>query len=128
MNPIIIILIIFIIILVLIYNLLIAKKNQVENLFAFVDEQLKKMSIDKKFSKALAGLIVTVEEYPKLKANENVIELQKSLNETKKDLFEATVFTSLLNEALIFEYIEILSLVIGYVEELKLNRRIWSKD
>jgi len=82
------------------------------------------MSIDKKFSKALAGLIVTVEEYPELKANENVIELQKSLNETKKDLFEATVFTSLLNEALIFEYIEILSLVIGYVEELKLNRRI----
>jgi len=42
MNPIIIILIIFIIILVLIYNLLIAKKNQVENLFAFIDVQLKK--------------------------------------------------------------------------------------
>ncbi len=46
----------------------------------------------------------------------------------KKDLFEPTVFTSLLNETLIFEYIEILSLVIGCVEELKLNRRIWSKD
>jgi hypothetical protein len=46
----------------------------------------------------------------------------------KKDLFEPTVFTSLLDETLIFEYIEILSLVIGCVEELRLNRRIWSKD
>ncbi len=46
----------------------------------------------------------------------------------KKDLFEPSVFTSLLDEKLIFEYIEVLSLVIGCVEELKLNRRIWSKN
>jgi len=111
------------------YNSLIAKKNQVENLFASVDVQLKKrydlvpnivasvkrymdhekslleevtflrtqgmkndinnsqkMSIDKKFSKALAGLMVTVEEYPELKANQNVIELQKSLNEIEEQI------------------------------------------
>ncbi len=129
MNTTIIILIIFIILLVLMYNSLIAKKNQVENLFASVDVQLKKrydlipnivasvkrymehekslleevtslrsqgirknidnsqkMSIDKKFSKALAGLMVTVEEYPELKANENIIELQKSLNEIEEQI------------------------------------------
>lgn len=129
MNTTIIILIILTIILILMYNSLIAKKNQVENLFASVDVQLKKrydlvpnivasvkrymdhekslleevtflrtqgmkndinnsqkMSIDKKFSKALAGLMVTVEEYPELKANQNVIELQKSLNEIEEQI------------------------------------------
>lgn len=129
MNTTFIILIILIIILVLMYNSLIAKKNQVENLFASVDVQLKKrydlvpnivasvkkymehekslleeitflraqgikrdindsqkMNIDHKFSKALAGLMVTVEEYPELRANENVIELQKSLNEIEEQI------------------------------------------
>jgi LemA protein len=129
MNTTIIILIILTIILVLMYNSLIAKKNQVENLFASVDVQLKKrydlvpnivasvkkymdhesslleeitflrsqgikrnmndsekINIDKKFSKALAGLMVTVEEYPELKASENIIELQKSLNEIEEQI------------------------------------------
>ncbi len=129
MNTAFIILIILVIILILMYNSLVAKKNQVENLFASIDVQLKKrydlipnivasvkkymehekslleeitflrsqgikrninnsqkMSIDQKFTKALSGLMLTVEEYPELKANENVIALQKSLNEIEEQI------------------------------------------
>ena len=45
----------------------------------------------------------------------------------KKDLFEPTVFTSLLNYKQAMEYIQTLKLAIGIVEELKLNQRLWSK-
>ncbi len=44
-----------------------------------------------------------------------------------KDLFEPTVFTSLLDEKLTKEYINNLYLAVSIVEELKLNERLWSK-
>ncbi len=44
-----------------------------------------------------------------------------------KDLFEPTVFRSILNEKVTKEYIEVLHLAVGIVEQLNLNTRIWSK-
>ena len=127
-----IILIIFAIIIVLIYNSLVAKKNQVENIFASVDTQLKKrydlipnlvasvseymehekstleeitklraeankpntsdakkMQLDTKISAALGSIMIAVENYPELKANENVMHLQRSLNEVEEQISAA---------------------------------------
>ncbi len=47
--------------------------------------------------------------------------------EYNKDLFEPTVFSSLLEFKLIKEYISTLQLCIGIVHELKLNEKLWSK-
>lgn len=47
--------------------------------------------------------------------------------EYAEDLFEPLLFKSMLSFARIREYFEILQLMIGVVEELNLNRRIWSK-
>ena len=44
-----------------------------------------------------------------------------------KDLFEASIFHSLLNYKIAMEYVETLHLAIGIVEELKLNQKLWSK-
>ena len=106
------------IILVLMYNSLVSKKNQVENIFASVDTQLKKrydlipnlvatvskymdhekslftevtklraeankpnisdehkIALDAKVTSALGSIMVAVENYPDLKANENVMHL-----------------------------------------------------
>ena len=127
-----IILVILVILLVLMYNSLVAKKNQVENIFASVDTQLKKrfdlipnlvasvskymeheksileditklrseankpnisdaqkMEIDAKLSSALGSIMIAVENYPELKANENVIHLQHSLNEVEAQIAAA---------------------------------------
>ena len=46
----------------------------------------------------------------------------------KKDLFEPTVFRSLLKSKVAMEYIETLHLAIGVVEELKLNKKLWSVE
>ena len=120
---------ILILILVLMYNSLVGKKNQVENIFASVDTQLKKrydlipniiasvqeymehekdvlesvtslrsqairhnlpeneiISLDAKMSSALGSLMIAVEAYPDLKANENVLQLQSSLNEVEEQI------------------------------------------
>ncbi|WP_297439940.1 LemA family protein [Sulfurimonas sp.] len=127
-----IILIVFIIIVVLMYNSLVAKKNQVENIFASVDTQLKKrydlipnlvasvskymqheksileditklraeankpnisdkekIALDTKLSSALGSIMIAVENYPELKANENVLHLQHSLNEVEEQISAA---------------------------------------
>lgn len=124
-----ILLAILILILVLMYNSLINKKNQVENIFASVDTQLKKrfdlipnliasvkqymthekkllesvtslrsrsikhnledtevISLDSKMTSALGSLMIAVEAYPDLKANENVMHLQASLNEVEEQI------------------------------------------
>jgi hypothetical protein len=47
--------------------------------------------------------------------------------EYKKDLFEPSVFHSLLKYKIAMEYIKTLHLSIGIVEELKLNQKLWSK-
>jgi len=127
-----IVLIVIVIALVLMYNSLVAKKNQVDNIFASVDTQLKKrydlipnliaavqeymkhekgllteitelraqagkpdlsdadkIKLDSKMSKALGGIMVSVEAYPDLKANENVMHLQHSLSEVEEQISAA---------------------------------------
>ncbi|MDA7817365.1 LemA family protein [Sulfurimonas sp.] len=127
-----IILIVVAIILVLMYNSLVAKKNQVENIFASVDTVLKKrydlipnlvasvskymehekslleevtklraeankpnisdehkINLDAKMSSALGSIMIAVENYPDLKANENVMHLQHSLNEVEEQISAA---------------------------------------
>lgn len=129
MSTSIIVLIVVGIILILMYNSLVSKKNQVENIFAGVDTQLKKrydlipnlvasvskymehekslltevtklraeanrpnisdehkIALDAKVSSALGSIMVAVENYPDLKANENVMHLQRSLNEVEEQI------------------------------------------
>lgn len=56
-----------------------------------------KVAIDNQISQAVKGIMVAVENYPDLKANQNFIELQKSLNEVEAQIaasrraFNATV-------------------------------------
>lgn len=47
--------------------------------------------------------------------------------EYNKDLFEPSVFRSLLDYKIAMEYIKTLHLSIGIIEELKLNQKLWSK-
>lgn len=47
--------------------------------------------------------------------------------EYKKDLFEPSIFYSLLDYKIAMEYIGTLHLALGIVDELKLNEKIWSK-
>lgn len=47
--------------------------------------------------------------------------------EYNKDLFEPSIFHSLLKYKIAMEYIKTLHLAIGIVEELKLNQKLWSK-
>ena len=132
MSTSIIILIVIILTLVLMYNSLVAKKNQVENIFASLDTQLKKrydlipnlvatvskymehekslltevtnlrtnaskpnvsdeekILLDTKVSSALGSIMIAVENYPDLKANENIIHLQRSLNEIEEQISAA---------------------------------------
>ena len=123
---------IVVVILVLLYNSLISKKNQVENIYASVDTLLKKRfdlipsliatvqeamkhekstleeitalrsqamkggissdqmsKIDSQLSSLLGSIMVAVEDYPELKANENTLNLQHSLNEIEEQLSAA---------------------------------------
>jgi len=132
MSTSLIVLIVIILVLVLMYNSLIAKKNQVENIFASVDTVLKKrydlipnlvatvskymdhekslltevtklraeankpnisdehkIALDAKISSALGSIMIAVENYPDLKANENVMHLQGTLNELEEQLSAA---------------------------------------
>jgi len=127
-----IILIVLGIVLILMYNSLVAKKNQVQNIFASVDTQLKKrydlipnlvasvskymeheksileditklrseankpnfsenqkIALDAKMTSALGSIMIAVENYPDLKANENVMHLQRSLNEVEEQIAAA---------------------------------------
>lgn len=117
------------IVLIVLYNTLVGKKNQVENIFASVDTQLKKrydlipnlvasvqeymqheksvlenitqlraqatkpdiseaqkIALDAQVTSALGSIMVAVEDYPELKANENVMNLQASLNEVEAQI------------------------------------------
>jgi len=129
MNSLLIAVIIIAVVLVLLYNFLISKKNQVENIYASVDTLLKKrfdlipslvatvqeamkhekstleeitalrsramksnvssdemVEFDKKLSSLLGSIMIAVEDYPELKANENTLNLQYSLNEIEEQL------------------------------------------
>ncbi len=115
----------------LLYNFLINRKNQVDNIYAGIDALLKKrydlipnlvatvkryadherqtleevtgmraqamrsdsqdktMELNAKLSTALGGLMVNVEAYPELKANENFIHMQKTLHELESQISAA---------------------------------------
>jgi LemA protein len=124
-----IIIIVIALVLILMYNSLVAKKNQVENIFASVDTNLKKrydlipnlvasvskymeheksllsevtrlraeatkpdisdahkIALDAKITSALGSIMVAVEAYPELKANENVMHLQHTLHELEEQI------------------------------------------
>lgn len=127
-----IVLIVIAVILILMYNSLVSKKNQVENIFAGVDAVLKKrydlipnlvatvskymeheksllekvtqlrseankpnisdaqkIKLDAQVSSALGSIMIAVENYPDLKANENVMHLQHSLTEMEEQISAA---------------------------------------
>lgn len=114
------------------YNSLVSKKNQVENIFASVDTVLKKrynlipnlvasvskymehektllneitklrtdagkpnisddkkIELDAKMTSALGSINIAVENYPELKANENIMHLQGSLSEVESQISAA---------------------------------------
>lgn len=50
------------------------------------DEQVE---INNQISKAMGGIMVAVENYPELKANENFMQLQRSLNEIEEQISAA---------------------------------------
>jgi LemA protein len=117
---------------VFIYNSLISKKNQVDNIYAGLDAVLKKrydlipglvatvkeymlhekgtlekitelraqalgstlsgedkIALEKQISSMLGSLMVAVENYPTLKANENFMHLQYTLNEIEEQISAA---------------------------------------
>ena len=49
----------------------------------------EKMAIDQKMSKLMGGIMVAVENYPDLKANQNFLQLQASLNEIEEQISAA---------------------------------------
>jgi len=114
------------------YNMLVRKRNQVQNVFASVDAILKKrydlipnlvaavqqymkheqetltevtrlraqalsggmsdkekFEIDTRISQALRGIMVAVEKYPDLKANQNFMHLQQTLTEMEEQISAA---------------------------------------
>ncbi len=116
----------------ILYNGLIAKRNQVRNIFATTDALLKKrfdlipnlvaavkgyanhertllsditkaradrgwdkisddekVDMDNTFTKAVGGVMLAVENYPDLKANENFMHLQRTLNELEEQISAA---------------------------------------
>ena len=132
MLPIMIILGVLVLIPVFLYNSLVGKKNQVQNVFASIDALLKKrydlipnliatvktymqhergtlteitemrakavsgalsddqkVDLDNKITKALGGIMVAVENYPDLKANQNFLQLQQTLNEVEEQISAA---------------------------------------
>lgn len=123
---------VLIVIVVLMYNSLVGKKNQVDNIFAGVDAVLKKrynlipnlvssvqqymqhergilekvtelraqamkpgisdehtIALDQQITSALGNIMVAVENYPDLKANENIMHLQRSLLEIEAQIAAA---------------------------------------
>jgi LemA protein len=50
---------------------------------------VEKVGIDNKMSQALRGIMVAVENYPALKANENFLKLQGSMNEIEEQISAA---------------------------------------
>ncbi len=127
-----IVLIVMAVVLIFMYNSLVSKKNQVENIFAGVDTVLKKrydlipnlvatvskymqheksllekvtqlrseankpnisdaqkIKLDAQVTSALGSIMIAVENYPDLKANENVMHLQHSLTEIEEQISAA---------------------------------------
>jgi len=120
-----------VIVIILLYNSLISKKNQVENIFGSIDVLLtkrrdlipnlvesvkaymkhekellenitslrsrsllttneeEKMNLENQISAMLGRILVNIENYPQLKANENVMHLQMTLAEIEEQISAA---------------------------------------
>jgi len=132
MNIPFIVLVVVVVVVIALYNSLVAKKNEVENILGSVDVLLKKrydlipnlvevakkymkyeqellkeivalrsqalqrkgardenIAIEEQFSKMLGSLMVAVENYPELKANEHFLHLQHALMEIEEQLSAA---------------------------------------
>jgi len=126
------ILAVIVIAIVLMYNSLIGKKNEVDNIFAGLDAVLKKrydlipnlvstvqqymthereilekvtslraqamkpglsdeqkIELDRQITSMLGSIMVAVENYPELKANENIMHLQRTLTEIEAQISAA---------------------------------------
>ena len=78
------------------YNSLVKLRNNRENAFADIDVQLKqrhgaktiddKIAAENQLSSALAGLKITLEAYPDLKANQNFLQLQEEISDVENKL------------------------------------------
>jgi LemA protein len=112
----------FVIIPIILYNTMVGKRNQVDNIFGSIDALLKKrydlipkyeqqvlkdvtemrtkamsgslspddkVELDSKMSKAIGGIMVAVENYPDLKANQNFLQLQSAMNEIEEQVSAA---------------------------------------
>jgi len=115
MPAVIVIVVVTLLIPVLIYNSLIRRKNQVLNVFATIvkgysvhertllDEITRlrseatssrisddrKVELDNSITKALARLMLVVENYPNLKASDNFMHLQRTLTELEEQISAA---------------------------------------
>ena len=132
MNTVLIVIAVVVLLLVLMYNSLVGKKNEVENVFASIDTLLKKrydlipnlvstvkeymtyekellekvtslrtkamspgisddekVKLDKEITGMLGSIMVAVENYPELKANENILHLQHTLAEIEAQISAA---------------------------------------
>ncbi len=49
----------------------------------------ERVTLDNKITKALGGIMVAVENYPDLKANQNFLQLQRSMNEVEEQISAA---------------------------------------
>ena len=132
MDATLVVLAILVIVVILMYNSLVAKKNEVDNVYAGLDAILKKrydlipnlvsiakeymeyekellsditklrsrainpnlsekekIKLDKEITSKLGSILVAVENYPELKANENMLHLQKTLTEVEAQISAA---------------------------------------
>lgn len=132
MQTFLIIIAVLVVVSIFLYNYLISKKNQVENIFASVDALLKKrydlipnlvasvkeymkhekdilekitelrtkainpnisdeekIELNQEISRLLGNIMVAVENYPELKANQNILHLQQTLNEIEEQISAA---------------------------------------
>ena len=101
------IIIILVIIIASMYNSLVKLRNNRENAFADIDVQLKQrhdlipqlvdtvkgyaahekeITAENQLSSALAGLKITLEAYPDLKANQNFLQLQEEISDVENKL------------------------------------------
>ncbi|MBW1841882.1 MAG: LemA family protein [Deltaproteobacteria bacterium] len=127
-----IVVVVLFVVITLMFNSLVAKKNQVLNVFSSTDVMLKKrydlipnlveavktymqhekrlltevtelrtkaasgglsdeekVDIDNRVTSAIGGIMVAVENYPDLKASQNFLQLQQSLNEIEEQISAA---------------------------------------
>ncbi|MCX5634941.1 MAG: LemA family protein [Planctomycetota bacterium] len=132
MTILIVAVVVVIAVVVFFYNILVAKKNQVANIFGTIDVLLKKrydllpnlvstvkgymqyekqvlaeitemrakavsdvisddqkIDLDNKVTRRLGDIMLAVENYPNLKANQNFLNLQRSLNEIEEQISAA---------------------------------------